>query len=104
MNALEVLKADHDKVRKLFMEFRTAASEKDAAKMGDLNRKIFDELDTHTAIEERVMPLIAEIGEEQGFTLIFNKFEDSGLLWATPGADITDLVLERFNALPTPEG
>lgn len=52
------------------------------------------------AIEERVMPLIAEIGEEQGFTLIFNKFEDSGLLWAQEGADITGLVLERFNALP----
>ena len=52
------------------------------------------------AIEARVMPLIAAIGEEQGFTLIFNKFEDSGLLWAQEGADITGLVLERFNALP----
>ncbi len=46
------------------------------------------------------MPLIAEIGEEQGLTLIFNKFEDSGLLWAQDAADITALVLERFNALP----
>lgn len=51
-------------------------------------------------IEKRVMPLIEAIGAEQGFTLIFNKFEDSGLLYATAGADITDQVLERFDALP----
>jgi outer membrane protein len=51
-------------------------------------------------IEDRVMPLIKAIGEEQGFTLIFNKFEDSGLLFATDGADITDEVLRRFDALP----
>lgn len=51
------------------------------------------------AIEERVMPLIRSIAEELGYTLIFNKFEDSGLLFAAPGADITDLVLRRFDAL-----
>jgi len=51
-------------------------------------------------IESQVMPLIAQVGEEQGFTLIFNKFEDSGLLWAQDSADITELILERFNALP----
>lgn len=67
----------------------------------DARQKIEDtQAEQFGAIEERVMPLIAEIGEEQGFTLIFNKFEDSGLLWAQPTADITAMVLERFNALP----
>ncbi len=51
-------------------------------------------------IEEKVMPLIQELGEEMGYTLIFNKFEDSGLLFAADGADVTDEVLRRFNALP----
>ncbi len=52
------------------------------------------------AIEEKVMPLIQEIGETEGYALIFNKYEDSGLLFAAPGADITGAVLERFNSLP----
>ncbi len=52
------------------------------------------------AIEEKVMPLIQEIGESEGYTLIFNKFEDSGLLFAAPAADITPQVLQRFNSLP----
>ena len=52
------------------------------------------------AIEERLMPLVEQIGEEQGLTLIFNKFEDSGLLYAAPGSDITDLVMERLDSLP----
>ena len=56
------------------------------------------------AIEDKVMPLIQEIGEAGGYTLIFNKFEDSGLLYANSGADITGMVLERFNALPESEG
>ena len=48
-------------------------------------------------IEQLVMPLIAELGEERGFTLIFNKFQ-SGLVFASTGVDITDLVLEEFDA------
>lgn len=52
------------------------------------------------AIEDKVMPLIREIGESEGFAVIFNKFEDSGLLYAAAEADITSQVLERFNALP----
>ncbi|MDH3522201.1 MAG: OmpH family outer membrane protein [Acidobacteriota bacterium] len=65
-------------------------------------RREIEELQTEEfkTIEDRVMPLIQEIGESEGFTLIFNKFEESGLLFAAPGADITDKVLERFNALP----
>ncbi|NNF64810.1 MAG: hemerythrin domain-containing protein [Acidimicrobiia bacterium] len=54
MDALAVLKSDHDKARKLFMEFRAAAEAKDNEKIADVTAKIFEELETHTAIEERV--------------------------------------------------
>jgi len=47
-------------------------------------------------LEERIMPVIDEIGREQGLTLIFNKFQ-SGLVYADNEVDITDEVIRRFN-------
>jgi outer membrane protein len=47
-------------------------------------------------LEERIMPIINEIGKERGFTLIFNKFQ-SGLVYADEAVDITDDVIRRFN-------
>lgn len=48
------------------------------------------------ALEERIMPVIDQIGKEQGLTLIFNKFQ-SGLVYADEAVDITDDVIRRFN-------
>ena len=48
------------------------------------------------ALEERILPIINAIGDEQGLTLIFNKFQ-SGLVYADEGIDITDEVIRRFN-------
>jgi len=47
-------------------------------------------------IERDVMPIIARVGEEQGFTLLFNKYE-SGLVFATEQVDITDLILRLYD-------
>lgn len=47
-------------------------------------------------IEREVMPIIARVGEEQGFTLLFNKYE-SGLVFATEQVDITDLILVLYD-------
>ena len=47
-------------------------------------------------LEERIMPIINQIGKERGFTLIFNKFQ-SGLVYADDAVDITDDVIRRFN-------
>ena len=44
-----------------------------------------------------MMPIITEAGTELQYTLIFNKFS-SGLLYAKEEVDITDLILERYNA------
>jgi outer membrane protein len=47
-------------------------------------------------LEAKILPIINAIGEEQGFTLIFNKFQ-SGLVYADEAVDITDQVIQRFN-------
>jgi len=63
----------------------------------DASRELEREQDKAlAAIESQVIPLIATIAEEDGYTMIFNKFQ-SGLLFATESIDITDSVLARFN-------
>jgi len=47
-------------------------------------------------LEERILPVIDEVGRERNMTLIFNKFQ-SGLVYADEGVDITDEVIRRFN-------
>jgi len=48
-------------------------------------------------IESEMMPIITQAGAELQYTLIFNKFS-SGLLFAKEEVDITDRILERYNA------
>ena len=47
-------------------------------------------------LEELILPIINQVGNEQGFTMIFNKFQ-SGLVYASDSVDITDEVIRRFN-------
>jgi len=49
------------------------------------------------AIDDRVMPVINQVGKELGYTLIFRKFE-SGLIYADEGVDITNTVIQRIDA------
>ena len=49
-------------------------------------------------LEERIMPVIDEVGKERGLTLIFNKYQ-SGLVYADEAVDITDDVIRRFNTV-----
>lgn len=55
------------------------------------------QVDRFGEIERKVMPIINQVGVELGYTLIFNKFE-SGLVFAREGADITDMILQRFDS------
>ncbi|MGE4191152.1 MAG: OmpH family outer membrane protein [Thermoanaerobaculia bacterium] len=48
-------------------------------------------------IEKRVFPVIEQFGRENGYSFIFNKFQ-SGLLFAGDGADVTDQIIQRFDA------
>ncbi len=65
MNALELLRTDHETVRGLFSTFSQAKEAGDVAQMGALQRTIFSELETHAAIEEEVFyPEAEQIGGE----------------------------------------
>jgi outer membrane protein len=48
------------------------------------------------SLEEKILPIINQVGQERGLTLIFNKFQ-SGLVYADETVDITDQVITRFN-------
>ncbi len=49
-------------------------------------------------LEKRIMPVITEVAREQGYALVFNKF-NSGLLFADDkSVDLTEAVITRFNS------
>jgi hemerythrin superfamily protein len=54
MNALDLLIADHNRVRGLFARFKAAEEAKDEVAMIELAGKIFDDLTVHTTIEEEI--------------------------------------------------
>jgi outer membrane protein len=60
----------------------------------ELNKRKDDVLG---GIDEKVMPVINQIGHEQGYTMIFRKFE-SGLIYADDAIDITNAVVQRLDA------
>jgi len=59
----------------------------------DLTKKRDDVLGQ---IDQKVMPVINQVGKELGYTLIFRKFE-SGLIYADEAIDITDSVIKRLD-------
>jgi iron-sulfur cluster repair protein YtfE (RIC family) len=64
MDALELLTADHNRVRGLFARFQAAEGENDA-QAARLAAKIFDELEVHTKIEEEIFyPAVTKLNEE----------------------------------------
>jgi hemerythrin superfamily protein len=66
MDAIQLLTADHDEVRGLFEQFRTAEEAEDMDRMKDLQKQIFSELETHTRIEEDIFyPAVREADEEE---------------------------------------
>lgn len=72
------------------LEFKR--SQDDAQReLEELQRKELSEL------EKKVMPVIDAVAREQGFNLVFNKFQ-SGLLFADGSSDLTDAVITKFNS------
>jgi len=51
-------------------------------------------------LNQKIMPVVDQIGKEMGMAAIFNKFE-SGLIYASDAIDITDMVVKRFNDAQT---
>lgn len=48
-------------------------------------------------IEKQILPLIQQVGKEQGYSVIFNKYQ-SGLLYADDAVDITQMVIDSMTA------
>jgi outer membrane protein len=48
-------------------------------------------------IDRKVLPIINQVGQEQGYSLIFRKFE-SGLVFASEEIDITGEIIRRLDA------
>ncbi|MEO8217910.1 MAG: OmpH family outer membrane protein [Acidobacteriota bacterium] len=67
----------------------------------DADRELQEARDRSLAdLEQKIMPVIQDLGKEMGFAVIFNKFE-SGLVYASDAVDITDTVIKRFNDAQT---
>ncbi len=50
-------------------------------------------------LEKRIMPVINDVAREQGYQLVFNKF-NSGLLFADDkSVDLTESVITKFNSM-----
>jgi len=65
MDAIELLKKDHDEVRGLFAQFRQAQEADDMDRMKELQQQIFSELETHTRIEEDVFyPAVRDLDDD----------------------------------------
>lgn len=63
----------------------------------DANRELGKRRDeVLAAVDKKVMPVINQLGKEQGYTLIFRKFE-SGLIYADEAVDITTQVIQRLD-------
>jgi len=64
----------------------------------DATRELTKKRDEMLAsIDDKVMPVINQVGKELGYTLIFRKFE-SGLIYADDAVDITNIVVQRIDA------
>lgn len=62
MDALKLLTDDHETVRDLFAEFRAAKDRDDRKALHELQQKIFEELETHSGIEETIFyPAIRDL-------------------------------------------
>jgi len=54
MDAIELLTQDHNEVRSLFEQFKSAHEAEDTDRMKEVAGKVFAELDVHTTIEEEI--------------------------------------------------
>lgn len=53
---------------------------------------------TMKTLNDRIMPLVEEVGKEMGFAVIFNKYE-SGLVYASDAVDITNVIVQRVDQM-----
>jgi outer membrane protein len=68
----------------------------------DSNRELAAKKDEVLAsIDARIMPVINQVAKEQKYSFIFRKFE-SGLIFADDSYDITNVIIQRLDAVKKP--
>jgi hemerythrin superfamily protein len=73
-DAIEMLKMDHQKVRRLFQQYATASDQQDKQEIAE---QVFIELEVHTQLEETVFyPAFAELTDEEGQELVAESLEE----------------------------
>lgn len=86
-DALEKLNKDYQSRALEMKRFQDDAQRE----LEELQRRELGEL------EKKVMPVIQQVSKEEGYQLVFNKFQ-SGLLYADEAVDLTDKVITKFNS------
>jgi len=72
MNAIEVLKEDHRKVKKLFGQYDSADGDK-----GEIVQSVFRELEMHTRVEEDIFyPAVRANSDKSGKGMIKHNFDE----------------------------
>ena len=99
MNAIDLLKADHEKVRGLFEQL-TGTTKRAEKTRAELLAKIRLELDVHTQIEEEIFyPAFKEaVGESEEEAMVFEALEEHRAAGELVLPDLleTDLTSDRF--------
>lgn len=99
MNAIELLKADHEKVRGLFEELTSTTSRAEKTRV-QLLEKIRLELDVHTTIEEEIFyPAFRQAAEESDDKeMIFEALEEHRAAGELVMPDLleTEVTSEKF--------
>ena len=76
MNAVKMLKADHDRVQKLFKEFE-AAGERAYEKKRGIAEEVFTELEIHTKLEEEIFyPAVQARADKEGEELLAESLQE----------------------------
>src|SRR6476469_7786055 len=76
MDCLELLPAEHNRVRRLFQHYKDANEKDDTATMQEVAPKIVDELTIHMTIEEEIFyPAISGKSDDIGDT-VFEGVEE----------------------------
>lgn len=73
-DAIEMLKMDHQKVRRLFQQYAAASDQQDKQEIAE---QVFIELEVHTQLEETVFyPAFAELTDKEGKELVAESLEE----------------------------
>jgi hypothetical protein len=76
VNAIKMLKDDHQKVKKLFREFE-AAGDRAYRKKQQIAERVFHELEVHSKLEEEIFyPAVQQRADKEGKELVLEGLEE----------------------------